>query len=286
VSAVGVQPARGVPSVPILHGRAARAADEVVLGATTMRQLHVGLGDTVTANVGSTNRRLHVVGTGVFPRFAPYPGSDPTGLGTGAVLTLNGLAAFDKDDAEGAVGTGSGFYLVEMKPGVHTTATALHRNLFPHDVADDEVFGPQRPNDVLSYNRLQRTPLALAALLLLLGGGTAVHLLVTSVRRRRHELAVLKTVGYTRVQVAGTVMTQASILAGLALVIGVPLGVVAGRWLWFATANWLGIAQQVALPLAAIGAVALGALVATNVVALVPGRAAARLRPADVLRSE
>jgi predicted lysophospholipase L1 biosynthesis ABC-type transport system permease subunit len=286
VSAVGVQPVEGVPSVPILDGRAPRTANEVALGRTTMRQLHVGLGDDVVANVGDTKRRLTVVGAGVFPRFAPYPGSDPTGLGTGAVLTLNGLAALDKADPEGDVGTGSAFYLVEMKHGVRTTAAALQRKLFPHTPGSAAVFGPQRPNDALSYDRLERTPTALAALLVLLGAGTAVHLLVTSVRRRRRELAVLKTVGYTRRQVTGTVMTQASILAGLALIVGMPLGVVAGRWLWFVTASWLGIAEQVALPLVALTAVAAACLLGTNLVALVPGRSAARLRPAEVLRSE
>jgi ABC-type lipoprotein release transport system permease subunit len=120
----------------------------------------------------------------------------------------------------------------------------------------------------------------------LLGAGTAVHLFVTTVRRRRRDLAVLKAVGYTRGQVAGTVVAQASILAGLALLVGIPLGVVAGRWFWFVTANWLGIAQQVALPLAMLAAVAIVSLVGTNLVALVPGRRAAHLRPADVLRSE
>jgi hypothetical protein len=286
VSAVGVESARGVPSVPILDGRAPTRANEVVLGRTTMHQLHVALGDAIVAEVGDTKRTLTVVGDGVFPRFAPYPGSDPTGLGTGAVLTFAGLAAFDKADSEGQVGTGPGFFLVEMKDGTHTTARDLQRTLFGNDPFADGVFGPQRPNDVLSYERLDRTPTALAALLVLLGAGTAVHLFVTTVRRRRRDLAVLKAVGYTRGQVAGTVVAQASILAGLALLVGIPLGVVAGRWFWFVTANWLGIAQQVALPLAMLAAVAIVSLVGTNLVALVPGRRAAHLRPADVLRSE
>ena len=54
----------------------------------------------------------------------------------------------------------------------------------------------------------------------------------------------------------------------------------------FVTANWLGIAQRVALPVAALAAVAIASLVGTNMVALVPGSRAARLRPAEVLRSE
>src|SRR5215208_6151384 len=72
----------------------------------------------------------------------------------------------------------------------------------------------------------------LAVLLAVLGAATLGHLLVTVIRRRRRDLGVLKTIGFVRGQVAATVAWQATTLALLALLVGLPLGLVAGRWAW------------------------------------------------------
>jgi hypothetical protein len=46
-----------------------------------------------------------------------------------------------------------------------------------------------------------------------------------AVRRRRRELAVFKTIGFTRRQLAATVAWQSSVWVVLGLVAGVPLGI-------------------------------------------------------------
>ena len=115
---------------------------------------------------------------------------------------------------------------------------------------------------------------------------TVTHALVTSVRRRRRDLAVLKTLGFTRGQVAATICWQATTFAVVALAIGVPLGVAAGRWAWQPTADTLGVHSGPMVPLAAMAAAAVGAVLAANLVAALPGRAASRLPPATALRSE
>lgn len=62
------------------------------------------------------------------------------------------------------------------------------------------------------------------------GAMTALGLtLIASVRRRRHELAVLKTLGFTRRQLAATVAWQSTVAVAIGAVIGAPLGVVLGR---------------------------------------------------------
>jgi len=72
----------------------------------------------------------------------------------------------------------------------------------------------------------------------------------------------------------------------LALLVGVPLGVVLGRWAWTALADNLGtVAEPIVPVLALVVAVPLVVAIA-NAAAYVPGRIAARLRPATVLRSE
>ena len=80
---------------------------------------------------------------------------------------------------------------------------------------------------------------ALASLALTLG---------SSVRRRRHDLALLKTLGFTRRQLASTVRWQASVTVVVGLVVGVPLGVIAGRWLWEVFARDLDVVPEPSTP--------------------------------------
>jgi len=136
----------------------------------------------------------------------------------------------------------------------------------------------QRPAD--------RTALLLALLLGLVAVATLAHTLLTSIRRRRRDLAVLKTLGFVRRQVAATVASQATALVGLALVMGVPLGVVLGRWAWVLFARQLGVLPEPTLSAVIVAATVPAALLAANLVATVPARTAARTRPALVLRSE
>ena len=74
--------------------------------------------------------------------------------------------------------------------------------------------------------RIRATPIVLAGLLAVLGVGVLAHLLVTSIRKRRRDLAVIKTLGATRRQLASAVAWQATTLVAVALVVGVPLGTV------------------------------------------------------------
>ena len=56
-------------------------------------------------------------------------------------------------------------------------------------------------------------PLALSAFLAVLAVGAVGHALSIAVRRRRHELAVLRALGLTRRQSRLVIVTQASLLA-------------------------------------------------------------------------
>ncbi len=70
------------------------------------------------------------------------------------------------------------------------------------------------------------------------------HVLLTGVRRRRRDLALLKTLGFTRSQVQGVVAWEATTFAAVALLVGVPAGVVAGRWAWALFADAAGVAAR------------------------------------------
>jgi len=110
--------------------------------------------------------------------------------------------------------------------------------------------------------------------------------LATSVRRRRRDFALLKTLGFTRYQLAVTVAWQASVGAVLGIVVGVPVGIALGRWLWDLFARGIYAVPDPSVPVVEVLVVALGALVLANLVAAVPGRMAARTHTALVLRAE
>ena len=122
--------------------------------------------------------------------------------------------------------------------------------------------------------------LAVVGLLGLLGA------LVTSVRRRRGRLATLKAVGFTRAQVAAVVLWQAATLALVAVVVAVPVGIVAGRLLWLLFTERLGVPFEPTVPLGWLLALAGGSLVVAVVAAVGPAVQAARIRPGPALRAE
>jgi ABC-type antimicrobial peptide transport system permease subunit len=146
---------------------------------------------------------------------------------------------------------------------------------------------PHPPPELQSYERVDNVPVILAVALGALGVGILSHALVTSIRRRRRELGVLKTVGFVRPQVGVAVVCEATTLIALALLVGLPLGVAAGRWAWPLFADQLGVVAEpvVSFPYGLILVAAI-ALALANMVAAPPGRSAARTRPAVALRSE
>ena len=110
--------------------------------------------------------------------------------------------------------------------------------------------------------------------------------LMASVRRRRRDLALLKALGFTRRQLAAAVAWQSTIAVGVGVVVGVPIGIVAGRALWDLFAHELHVVAEPSVPTLALALVAIGSLVLANVVAALPGRQAARTPAALVLQSE
>ena len=91
-------------------------------------------------------------------------------------------------------------------------------------------------------------PWVLTAFLSLLATLALTHTLVTVARRRTAFLAVLKAIGFTRGQVARTVVWQATFLTVVGLAVAAPLGVVVGRQAWRLVADGLGVAGDARVP--------------------------------------
>jgi ABC-type antimicrobial peptide transport system permease subunit len=301
VPAIGLDQVRGGGYLTLLAGRAPTAPDEIAVGAQTLRAIGARLGQTVTVTVNQDitgpgpARRMRVVGVAVLPAFSR--GSfTPTGLGTGAALPAIALSAGTREGTTDSPCRPGGlcynFFLLRYKPGTDLAAEAamitkvLTSNGCPVGSCIVPAVADQRPGDIKNYASIRDTPLALAVVLAVLAVGTLAHVLLTGVRRRRRDLALLKTLGFTRRQVLGTVAWEASALAAVALLVGLPLGVVAGHWAWAVFASAAGVSTAATVPLATVLLAIPATLLAANVIAAAPGWEAARLRPALVLRTE
>jgi ABC-type lipoprotein release transport system permease subunit len=176
--------------------------------------------------------------------------------------------------------------LIRFAPGVDrdTGLAAVAKDL--KGIPDPFIVPAERPASITSLTRIANVPLVLSGLLALLAVGTLVHTLVSATRRRRRDLAILKTLGFVRGQVRGTLAWQATTLATVALLVGLPTGVAAGRWGWRMFAGQLGVLPDPVVPLLAVLIAVPTALFLVNVVAALPGRIAARTQPGLVLRSE
>jgi len=129
-------------------------------------------------------------------------------------------------------------------------------------------------------------PLLIAALAGLAAAATLAGNGLTSARRRRRDLAILQTLGFTRGQIRGTLVSQAAIVVALGTIVGVPLGAGAGRWAWGAFAAHTGFASEPVTPLGATVLVVPATVVAASLIGLLPGALAARRSPAAILRAE
>ena len=297
---------------PILSGHGVDAPRQVVLGAATMAALHKHLGQYVTLTYGSPAdapiwvppTRLRIVGTATFPAigFASTV-SDHTSMGTGVLLAFQMFPkAFATAFNSGPVPAldGPNLALVRIRPGA--LPAAVTASLQRIVAASDKVFaaataggnpgnqlvvqGVQRPAEIVNYKTIGLTPTYLVSGLAL-GAIVALALtLLASVRQRRRDLALLKTIGFVRWQLAAAVAWQATVAALIGIVVGIPLGIVTGRWLWDLFARQIYAVPYPTFSVPSIGLVALGTLLLANVVAAVPARQAARTPTALMLRAE
>jgi hypothetical protein len=282
IPTIGLAPGNGAQTWPsLLEGRTPQAPDEIVLGTKTLEAVHRKVGQTIqVASQGeSTSRPMRVVGRAVFPFFGRGSFS-PTGLGEGAAV---------QDPAPNPAGFN--FILVRYRPGFADSAhtARLRDDLRTTGVCpgDQEcgVSTAQRPVEISNYARIKNTPLALAGVVAVLAAATFAHFLLTSIRRRRRDLAILKMLGFVRGQVSAAVAWQATVFVGSALLVGIPLGAAAGRYVWTVFASNLGAGREARVPALALAAVPVALLLA-NAIAAGPAWIAGRLRPATVLRTE
>ena len=287
--AVAATAIRGRPLFAVVAGHFPSGDGQIGLGETTMRQVGAHLGSVVHVTVSSPSggRRtllFRVVSQVSFPVLG---GS--VGLGAGAALTIAGyedavcppspkqatcrLAALEE--------TGGGGLLVSVVPGPRGQA-AIHHYL---DTYQSITALPSAPVSLVNFGEAVNFPLIFGAILALFGASTLVHLLVVSVSRRRRETGLLKALGFVKGQVASAVAWQATTLALVGIVVGVPLGIVAGGSIWKVFATNLGVIPVSVVPIWLVVGLVGGVMAVANLLAVAPALAAARTNPAQLLRA-
>jgi hypothetical protein len=271
VTVVGLQTVTGLVVPPVLAGRLPRGPHEIALGGRELHTLGKSIGDTVAARGPHGPVTLRITGEVVL---SPEITNEQTQLGTGGVMTLDGADAVSGSKPPRNV------FLVALRKPVPPVAMASLKRQFPGSVLPSVP-----PPEVRDLSGVSGLPLILAFVLMVLASGIIAHTLLTSVRRRRRELAVLKTLGFVTRQVRATVAWQATALAGAGLIAGVPLGLLAGRWAWILFAGQVAIVPApVISPLALLAVPAV--LLFANVIAAIPARSAGGTQPAVILRTE
>jgi hypothetical protein len=240
-----------------------------------MRALGVSVGDTVTTADGS---ELRVVGRVVLPGLANYSGADKTAVGEGAVVSPETLRAL-----------GPAFVPIGFAVELARWATIADLQADRPDLGANVLIDAQpvsRPSDVIQLGDLSTVPFLLAAVLALLALVVAVHAVWTAVQRRRREHAVLRALGWRPRDSEASVLWHATVIMVLAIAVGLPLGLVVGRWVWSRLAWYLGTVSVSVAPVATLVTVALAFGLVAVTGAVVPALRAGRQRPAVVLRAE
>ncbi|HEY5888566.1 MAG TPA: ABC transporter permease [Acidimicrobiales bacterium] len=259
----GMEPVRGDLGLRVLEGGAPVASDEIVLGRNAARDLGVGVGDDLTVRGPSGDRTLHVVGLAVIPS---VEGGE--GLGEGGLVTYDTLRALDPAATLSVL-------TIDFRPGAPAdTAARLS--------ADTGVrIGPQDVTSVIiNLRRVRSVPYVIGGLLAALALLSLASLMTVALRHRRRELAVLRALGSDRRWIGRVVTWHAVAFTAAIVALGVPFGIVAGRWTFRFLADRIGAAGDTAVPWALV---LTGFVVLASVAELV-GQVTVRRRALSVVR--
>jgi putative ABC transport system permease protein len=186
-------------------GRMMTTPNEAVAGAGLLKLLHVQVGDDVTVTIDQKPVTFHLVGQVV-------ENDD------------EGQILFIRDDAMRAIDPGyvPDTYLLLLARG--TDAPALQRTLLTE--SNYALSVSVRSTDTPSEVTTMRTVLfGLSASLLVIGLANLLTTSLLNVRERSREVGVFKAIGMTPGQVLLSVISGVSLLALIAVGVGIPLGI-------------------------------------------------------------
>ena len=257
-------------SYEVIAGRWFNAPGEVLAPAGFLRDAHLKIGDTFTGSLYGQALQLRVVGE-VY---------DISNLGHELFMDYATLPANIPNSTPGT-------YWVTLRPGADVNAyiqrvAAAQPDLIDVHASDTSIIGPVKIIDSVL--------LAIAAVLVLIGIGGVFNMLLLNTRERIRDTATLKAVGMSPRQVMVMVAASAALLALVAGVMAMPLGLYLHHLLNDVVSSATGndtppAAYGVFKPLELVAIPLLGLLVAVAA-ALIPGRWASRTNVVEVLHAE
>jgi predicted lysophospholipase L1 biosynthesis ABC-type transport system permease subunit len=256
---VGMDRIRGDLAPETLAGRLPQSNDEIALGSLAARHLGVHSGDRLAVNGASGSRTLRVTGLALVP---PVGGADS--LGKSGLVTKGGYLGIDPS---ATMNTAAVKIARDAAPGAAKRIATLTGSSAGH--ADP-------PPVILNLRRVRSIPVLVASAVGVLAMLSLGHLMITAVRRRRRDLAILRALGATPRWLTGVVHWQATILTATVLAVALPTGSALGRLLYRAFVQHVGARTDVGVPIAWLGITLLALLILANVVAAVPARRTSR----------
>jgi hypothetical protein len=270
LNAHAFEPTKGDPSLTLLEGRLPANRGDVALGAQTMEDAGLDIGDTVEIHgTSGETLRAEVVGRAALPLV-----DERSGAGRGALLVTDDLVDISDPDLLGQD------LLLRWADG--TDVTDANESL--EERLGAEVFAPRMPSDVKNLQEVEGFPRGLAGVLAVLGALSAVHAVASTVRRRQHDLAVLAALGFGPRSLRSVLAWQGITITLTGLAVGVPVGLALGQQAWRSVARGIGVVDDPVIPLVAVVVVVGLALVFTSAAAVAPARGARHVRPASILR--
>lgn len=254
------------PAWALREGRMPSARGEAAMSNRLAEELSLSVGDRLTLNIGfGAGTPVEVVVVG---RYIDVDG----GL---MMVTAETISAFGETTD----------YLVATVDGTDNQAFASRLI-----TASDGNLDPEVLAETITEIRDQFRPvlISLNAVLLLMAGINLLSSILLSVRERQRDFAILKTIGFTPLQVAGSVLSASAFLALAAVASGIPLGLVVARVVFDLLTSAAGIGTGVAAlpgPLALV-VILPGAVIVAGLATLLPARRAARIQVVEALRYE
>lgn len=277
---------------PILAGHLPAGPRQILLGEETLAEVGGRIGGTLRVVTGKRTLRMRVAGTATMPTIGIGHGIHPS-LGRGALVAASVLPS---DLLTGGIMDrtlqGPNTILVRFRQGINQAAAVGRLDRIGAELSgirstlSIQVVPVQRPAEIVNYRTMGAAPLILAGMLAAAAVVALAVTLATAARRRSRDYALLKTLGFTHRQIVAVVIWQASICVALGAVIGIPLGIAVGRFLWDRFATELYVVPEPAISIVMITVVSLSALALAILTAIVPGWRAARTRVAVALRAE
>jgi hypothetical protein len=273
VTAYSYHPVGAPAPLVLASGHPPQTSRDLVLAPQTARRLAARVGSLVplTGDRGTRRMRVTGIGFGVESSTTPYD--------TGGWVTPGAYdALFSGFKEHGA--------LLALRAGADPGTVIPRLQRLGPGGGQLLIFPPFAPRQRSEISDIRVLPVALGGFLGLLAIAAVGHALTTMVRRRGHDLALLRALGLTRAQARWVATAQASVFGFAGLLAGIPLGLAAGRALWQAAAGLIPLYYQPPTAPWALLLIGPAVLACVLALALVPGGRAARLPIAPLLREE